>query len=995
MCKYVFSFAMVWLLFSCRNEMNKDHALNEFEIEEGFQIELVAGEPLISDPVDMEIDELGRWYVVEMHGYPLDLSGSGVIKRLIDTNSDGIPDQSTVLIDGLVLPTGILRWKQGFLVTDPPHVLYIEDSDNDGKAETRDTILSGFARSNPQHNVNNPTLGLDNWIYLSHEGAVKTQSFADILGDQGSAVHFPGFPEIEGLAKNANGLGVRFKLNPPQIEMLSVRCQFGQTFSPWGHHFQTNNATHLFHAVINSHYMNRNQSLLIPSGQQYIPKSGRGFEIYPITVSPEHQLLTDIGAMTSACGIQWYQGGIFPEAYNHCIFTAEPVHNLVHVDTIRDKGATFESIELHHGHEFLASYDSWFRPVNHYIGPDGALYILDYHRKIIEHPEWLSEEVIESGDLELGRDKGRIYRITPVGTPSMRFLDTKTLVDLEPDQMIQLLGHKNIWWRTHAQRLLMDDQDPALISKLRSYLLTSGSALGKIHGMWNIQDKNGMDPKTLITLLNDASAGVRENAVKIAEFQLSSEQEIKEELLTMANDPSAKVRFQVLLTLGEITDPEVRETRFELLKRDIEDPWVHIAALSARDLDLIQLYMASAQEFEETETTGTRAYFKRLSETLVGSVDSETLNQFLKGMLVSSRHPWFEPLVLQGINQAVKQHRELSIDTQNLRLLAANFTEDTEPALRTACLQLINSGGYFRQQNNPLLARATATLNGNASDGSFIQDAIRIVGWTDADQHLKLLSSTRQDNPSLEIRLTLLDALEHVKTSEGLQFLISIWPSMVPDERAKGLQILLKGDSNRLALLNAIKNNQIHASSLSWSNTVSLLNSSNQTIRKIARNLLQGNDLDADAVWKEYSRSLTLPMDANKGQIAFKKSCSTCHQIRGKNGIAFGPDLSAVKNRNKASILLDILQPNKSIADGYELWTLETRTGLIYSGIISQQSPITITVRDASGKEETLDRAQLLSSKVSEVSAMPENLHAQLSLQEMADLLAYIKDPGH
>ena len=144
-------------------------ALSTFELEPGFKIELVAAEPLISDPVDMEIDEYGRLYVVEMHGYPLDKSGSGFIELLADTNGDGRMDKKTVFAEGLVLPDGIMRWKKGVLVTDAPNVLYLEDTNGDGRADIRDTVLTGFALSNPQHNLNNPLLGLDNWIYLAHQ----------------------------------------------------------------------------------------------------------------------------------------------------------------------------------------------------------------------------------------------------------------------------------------------------------------------------------------------------------------------------------------------------------------------------------------------------------------------------------------------------------------------------------------------------------------------------------------------------------------------------------------------------------------------------------------------------------------------------------------------------------------------------------------------------------------------------------------------------------
>ena len=160
-----------------------------FELVEGFSLTLVASEPLIADPVDMEIDEYGNLFVVEMPGYPLDTSGSGRVKKLTDSNGDGRMDTATLFADGLNLPTGIMRWKQGVLVVDTPHVLYLEDTTGDGHADKREVVLTGFAVSNPQHNVNNPELGLDNWIYLGHEPAITTNLYPEEFGDGGSEVH--------------------------------------------------------------------------------------------------------------------------------------------------------------------------------------------------------------------------------------------------------------------------------------------------------------------------------------------------------------------------------------------------------------------------------------------------------------------------------------------------------------------------------------------------------------------------------------------------------------------------------------------------------------------------------------------------------------------------------------------------------------------------------------------------------------------------------------
>src|SRR5690606_125583 len=167
-----------------------EDALETFQLEPGFKIELLAAEPLLSDPVDMEIDEYGRLYVVEMHGYPLDKSGTGKIRLLSDTDGDGKMDKSVVFADQLVLPNVILRWKKGVLVSDAPHILYFEDTGGDGKADLIDTVLTGFSLSNPHINVNNPVYGLDNWIHLAHRGAITTRNYMEDFGDEGTEVYF-------------------------------------------------------------------------------------------------------------------------------------------------------------------------------------------------------------------------------------------------------------------------------------------------------------------------------------------------------------------------------------------------------------------------------------------------------------------------------------------------------------------------------------------------------------------------------------------------------------------------------------------------------------------------------------------------------------------------------------------------------------------------------------------------------------------------------------
>ncbi|MFM7838000.1 MAG: PVC-type heme-binding CxxCH protein, partial [Chitinophagaceae bacterium] len=523
--KKILFFSLLLLAASCRNDrslpqgLSPKEALKTFQLPEGYQIELVAAEPLVADPVAMEIDEKGNFYVVEMHGYPEDLKGSGVIKLLRDTDRDGWPDQSIVFADSLVLPTGIIRWKKGVLVVDVPHVWYLEDSTGDGYADIKRKMLTGFSLTNPQHIANTPLLGPDNWIYLAHQGAILPK-VSMLFNDTGTLVRYANRPDGPVLPRDADGRNIRFKPDKDQLEMLSGESQYGHTFDAWGHHLCTSNANHLFHEVIAAPYLKRNPSLLLADATQNIPDHGDAAEVYPITKNPEHQLLTDVGVITSSCGVTWYQGDCFPDSFLNVTFIAEPVHNLVHADKIVDRGATFTASRLLQQKEFLSSTDSWFRPVQFYMGPDGALYVIDYYRQIVEHPEWMSEEVNRSGALYNGSDKGRIYRVTPKGTPAPAWSTQLQQQKTSPDYWVSLLAHRSIWWRRTAQRLISDQGKETYEKLLHQFIDTTTSAAGVVHALWLLHDFSSLTENELDNALRHPVAGVRENGIRLAEFYL-------------------------------------------------------------------------------------------------------------------------------------------------------------------------------------------------------------------------------------------------------------------------------------------------------------------------------------------------------------------------------------------------------------------------------------------------------------------------------------------
>ncbi|XOV93582.1 MAG: PVC-type heme-binding CxxCH protein [Bacteroidota bacterium] len=975
-------------IFACTRVEKSTDIIKTFELVEGFQIELMTMEPLIADPVDMVIDEMGRWYVVEMHGYPLDLSGSGKVKRLLDTDGDGIPDESQIFADSLVLPTGIMRWKQGFLVTDPPNVIYLEDTDEDGRADIKEIILTGFARSNPQHNVNNPEYGIDNWIYVAHEGAVSSKNYDELLGDRGSSVHYPNKPNTASLPQNANGLFVRFRPDQGLVEMGSARGQFGQAFDPWGHHFLTSNASHLWHVVMDAKYMGRNEHLLIPTGRNYIPTS-RGFEIFPITKNPNHQLLTDVGTLTSACGIMWYKGGLFPSSYENVVFTAEPVHNLIHTDIINESGATFKAVNQFEDHEFLASTDSWFRPVNHYVGPDGAIYVVDYYRKIIEHPEWLSDEVINSGDLYAGVDQGRIYRIKPKGTSVPKFLDNLDLNALTTIELIDLLNNQNSWYRSHAQRLLVDRNDEEISNLLVKAMEDKLNSTGKIHGLYILNGKNALSDDLLNNLLKDSEPGLRENAIKIAEDRLAESPDLVAALISMLNDENAKVRYQLLLTLGELNTPAAEKARDELLMKDIEDEWVQLAALSTKFVNVSSLIDEAETTLQNKQSANTSLFFRRLSELIARSGNPSEVNDFITRILTAKGDIWYLPILLDGITRTASKTQ---VSNKNKQLLVGKFNKESNPEIRTKSIDLLEEIDYFDDAENTLFIKALERTKQGQQDPDFLSDALKVIAMTDVDDQTSLFTSYFTTDVDPKIRNSAIDAFKYVKDKSLLSKLIDHWAQLLPDERVRAVQIFMNSNDGRRLILSSVASGKMQTTSLSWPNTVQLLNSREDDIRSDARRILKGNELGADSIWNQYKAALAIDGNADNGQTVFKQVCGTCHQKGGENGIAFGPDLASVQNRSHSALLLDILEPNRSIADGFELWQLELNTGNSMTGIISNEGPSTLTIRDASGKEQTINRTDIKNLIAFETSAMPQNLQTQISIDQMADLLAYLKN---
>ena len=391
--------------------LSPEEALAAFRLEsDDLRVSLVAAEPEVIDPVALCFDAKGRLYVAESRGYPhagkgLPKARLGVVARLEDADGDGYFEKRTTFCDDLGFPNGILPWRKGFFVTDAPDVLYLEDIDDDGMADKREVVLTGFFTnsSSEQLRVASPTLGPAGWVYLTS-------------GLTGGKVTSPKHPERPPVEARKNDW--RFHPETFVVESLQSTGQVGQAFDRDGRRFVCDNRHPLRWAVFGPGVLEKNPNLSGAQSVMDLAEPGAATPLFPLAPDttaasyiPKLMQNLHAGSFTSCCGLCFFTGDALPR-HRGSFFICEPAQNLVHCRSVVETQVKLSSRPSVVGREFLASPDQWFRPVFAANGPDGSLYLCDMYRKYVDHPNYLPPEAVARLDFEAGKKLGRIWKVT-------------------------------------------------------------------------------------------------------------------------------------------------------------------------------------------------------------------------------------------------------------------------------------------------------------------------------------------------------------------------------------------------------------------------------------------------------------------------------------------------------------------------------------------------------------------------------------------------------
>ncbi|GAB3996611.1 hypothetical protein GCM10028807_39620 [Spirosoma daeguense] len=450
-------------------------SLEDYKIEDGFQLKLIASESLLKAPVSMDFDNKGRMWVVEMINYMPNLEGigeeepTGRISILEDVNKDGVADRAKVFLDKLVLPRGLAHVYGGLLYVDGPKLWFVEiKNDKPGKKTLVDPIYA--EGGNVEHSSNGLMMNIDNWIY------------------------------------NAN-YNFRYQLKNGKWlkEPTSPRGQWGITRDNFGRLYYNNNSVNLQgdyvlpNKIINNKYFKPT----IAENKRFA--SNRVYPIHQTSVNRGYQngILDEKGYLinvTAACGPLVYRGGIFPEAYNQNAFVCVPEANLIKRNVLHLNGIQTTATQAIEGKEFLASTDEGFRPVNLFTGPDGAMYIVDMHRGIIQHKAYISQYLTEQlalKRLDTLQNAGRILKVT---SKSIKPHAVPDLSKASSAQLVALLSHSNGWVRDRSQQLLIQKKDLSVVGQLTKLTRLNNSFSTAIHSLYVLDGLNRLSFESLSDL---------------------------------------------------------------------------------------------------------------------------------------------------------------------------------------------------------------------------------------------------------------------------------------------------------------------------------------------------------------------------------------------------------------------------------------------------------------------------------------------------------------
>ncbi|MBI3416441.1 MAG: c-type cytochrome [Verrucomicrobia bacterium] len=968
--------------------LSPEESMKHIVLQPGFGVSLFAAEPQITKPIALAWDERGRLWIAETVDYPNELQPAGQgrdrIKICEDTDGDGRADKFTIFADKLSIPTSLCFANGGLIVIESGHTLFLKDTNGDDVADERRVLFSGWGVNDTHATASNLRYGLDNWIW--------------------GTVGYSGFDGTVGGKHHKFGMGV-YRFKPDGSELEFVRSSNNNT---WGLGI-TEDGTILGSTANGnaSWYMaipNRFYEAVSGWSAARMETIADSQQFYPITEKVRQ--VDWHNKYTAGAGHALYTARAFPkEFWNGISFVAEPTGHLVGWFRIETSGSDYKAVNLG---SFLASDDEWTAPIVAEVGPDGAVWVIDWYNYIVQHnpvPVGFKNGKGNAYETKL-RDKrhGRIYRVTHKdGTPTKQ----PKLAQASPGELVAALKTDNQLWRMHAQRLLVErggkDVVKDLLALVRDRLVDEkGLNVGATHALWTLHGLLGGDAmyvdleNTILNAMTHPSASVRRAAIAAFPLEFSS---------AMASfgapfagkllfDGDAQVRLAMLLVLAEAKEPNERVGDLIALAltepRNANDRWLRdgLAAAAVRHLAgfgpaLLQGVGSIPAAATEVLFTVTRHYASAAPDTVIGAVGS---------LLKCS--DLMADAILDGLVAGWPDKSKPSLSDDDRGTLA-EVMKALPGISRDKLLVLVQKWGLLDRFKDQVAA-STASLRTQLANAA-LDDSARVTAAKNlirlADEVASVRAVLEQVNTQVAPSFAngLLAALGDSRLAATSTELLAQWKRFSPAQRRTAVGALLRRAEWSSALLDAVERTDIRRTELGPEQWQTLRNNSDKTVAERAQKLANGGIViptDRETVVKKFLPVASQDGDVARGKEVFTANCAVCHRFNGI-GQNIGPDLSGIGARPRTDILAEILDPNRSVEANYMLWNLTTKAGDAFSGRLDGETQTSIDLLDLTGLKHTVQRKDIASLESSNQSIMPNGFEA-MGEKDLAAVLAYL-----
>jgi putative membrane-bound dehydrogenase-like protein len=956
-----------------------------------FEVQLFASEPdLGGKPIAMNWDERGRLWVCVTVDYPNNKqpAGQGHDKIVIceDTKGTGRADKFTVFADKLSLPTSLTFWRGGVIVTQPPDTLYLKDTNGDDVADERRVLFTGWHTDDTHAGPSNLRYGLDNWIY--------------------GMVGYAGFEGTVAGERHSFRQGFwRFQPDGPKMEFLrnTNNNSWGVGFSEEGILFgSTANGNPSVHLPIPNRYYEAVRGW----SSTVLPGIAGNAPIEPIT--DKVRQVDYHGHFTAGAGHALYTARAYPENYwNRTAFVAEPTGHLVATFEIQPNGSTFRS---RNAWNLLASDDEWTAPIMAEVGPDSQVWVIDWYNYIVQHnptPQGWKTGKGNAYETEL-RDKthGRIYRIVYKGA---KLPEPISLKDASPAKLVETLKNDNMFWRLHAQRLLIErgkqDVVPALIELAKDQNVDKiGLSPGVIHALWTLHGLGALDGSNkeatavAVRALHHQSAGVRRNALQVLPRNKPSIKAIEEARL-LAETEDTQVRLATLLALAEMppsNEVADRLSRMVCTKArwdGVELDAVTITAARHSEYFLNDLLSLMPDPIPET----IYPLMERVTEHYARSAPEEGAGRILS--LASSVGGRRAEVLIAGLARGWpkdKPPRPYDVDKDLADLFAK-----VPPRGRAQLLELATRWhSKALEQHSAEIAASllTQVQDTKAKDADRTAAASQLIELRrqDAESAAKILAQiTPQTTPDLTRGF--IEAAGKSDSPEVPKKLLEFLPSLTPSARSAGLSVFLSRADWTDALLDALDKGNVASTDLSLDQKQTLLSHPKKAIADRAKQLLAKAggipNPDRQKVVDEFMPLTERTGDSTAGKTVFKNQCAKCHTHSGE-GARIGPDLTGMAVHPKSHLLVEIMDPSRSVEGNYRQYVVTTTAGRVIPGLLASETRTAVEILDAEGKRHTIQRGDIDELRESNKSLMPEGFEKQLSKDDVINLLEFLTQKG-